>query len=55
MKIIIIYLVGIILALIIKLAKQNEKIRILENNWETSKKIIGSYDPEFAKYIEMNK
>ena len=35
-----------------KQIKKNERIRILENNWEVSKKIISSYDPEFAKYTK---
>lgn len=52
MEIIIYYLMMIIVVLIIILFKKNERIRILENNWEVSKEIISSYDPEFAKYTK---
>lgn len=30
---------------------KNRRIKILENNWETAKKVIGEYDPEFKKYV----
>lgn len=52
MEIIIYYLMTVIATLTVILIKKNERIRILENNWEISKKIISSYDSEFAKYVE---
>lgn len=52
MEIIIYYLMIVIAVLVVILIKKNERIRILENNWEVSKEIISSYDPEFAKYVE---
>lgn len=52
MEIIIYYLMIVIAVLVVILIKKNERIRILENNWEVSKKIISYYDPEFAKYTK---
>lgn len=34
--------------------KQRDIIKILENNWETAKKVIAEYDSEFAEYISKN-
>ena len=42
----------IILLLIAVINKKNERIKILENNWETAKKVIGEYDPNFKAYLE---
>lgn len=32
--------------------RKKEKIIRLENNWEAAKKVIASYDPEFAEYVK---
>lgn len=45
-------LVEIIMLMIIN--KQKDTIKILENNWETAKKVIAEYDLEFAEYISKN-
>lgn len=42
----------IILLLIAVINKKNERIKVLENNWETAKKVIGEYDPNFKAYLE---
>ena len=42
----------IILLLIAVINKKNERIKVLENNWETAKKVIGEYDPKFKAYLE---
>nr|DAG95458.1 MAG TPA: hypothetical protein [Crassvirales sp.] len=45
-------LILINIVLIYFLDLKSRKIKILENNWETAKKVIGEYDPEFRKYVE---
>ena len=41
-----------IMLLIAVINKKNERIKVLENNWETAKKVIGEYDPKFKAYME---
>lgn len=45
-------LVEIVMLMVIN--KQKDTIKILENNWETAKKVIAGYDPDFAEYINKN-
>ena len=52
MKEMIILLSLIIMILIAVINKKNERIKILENNWETAKKVIGEYDPKFKAYLD---
>lgn len=52
MKEIILLLILTITLLVAVINKKNEKIKILENNWETAKKVIGEFDPSFKEYID---
>lgn len=52
MKEIIMLLSLAIMILIAVINKKNERIKILENNWETAKKVIGEYDPKFKAYLD---
>lgn len=42
----------IIVVQIAVINKKNERIKVLENNWETAKKVIGEYDLKFKAYLE---
>ncbi len=52
MKEIIMLLSLAIMVLIAIVKEKNERIKVLENNWETAKKVIGEYDPKFKAYLD---
>ena len=45
----------IICCLLIKISRLNRKIMIYKNNYYTSLKILGDYDPKLKEYLEKEK
>lgn len=48
-------LIFIIGCLLIKINKLNKKIKVYKNNYYTTLKILGEYDPKLKEYLEKEK